>query len=559
MDAPQTIRFGWWKRLFILVITIAVVVSIYRRLDLADFVATLKRVRVGWLLAAVGLYGLLILGAIGRWHLAMRLTDSVVHFTASVRATLIGHFFSIVLFTAGIGDVAKSLLYARWYRFAFPVIFAGAKLDRIMGFLGLILVWMLAGAWAIAADGFNEGPAINLRLPSPSKLALAGLALLGIGGMFCLNASFRAGLRSFLGALLEGLVRLQRWPRVMTGGVFFGVVVQGGLSFVLALNLQAVTQAEIPWPRLLWLFPIIQLLSTLPVTVAGLGLREAAAVMLLGFYRVPPEEAAAAALLSFLVAGAWAGLGGITLWRETARLAKNLDRPAADSISVVIPVLNEAAELPATLERLKAVPQVGEIIVVDGGSKDGTRSVAERYACKVLTAPPGRGHQLRVGAKHATGDVVMMVHADTWLPPHAGTALLNCLRDPLVVAGGFWKHFREYPHPILYGSRWRCGFRLVFGRWIAGDQALFVRREVLESVGGVPALELMEEVRLCALLRKRGRLALAGENVSTSARRFAKFGTLRTLWLMNILLWKYRRGTPPAELRQIYENGGRGS
>jgi len=94
---------------------------------------------------------------------------------------------------------------------------------------------------------------------------------------------------------------------------------------------------------------------------------------------------------------------------------------------------------------------------------------------------------------------------------------------------------------------------LVFGHWIAGDQALFVRREVLEAVGGVPDLDLMEEVRLCELLRPHGRLALAGEKISTSARRFVKFGTLRTLWLMHCLLRKYRRGTPPRELRKLYE------
>lgn len=194
-----------------------------------------------------------------------------------------------------------------------------------------------------------------------------------------------------------------------------------------------------------------------------------------------------------------------------------------------------------------------EIILVDGGSTDATRDIAIAHGCQLLESAPGRGRQMRRGAQHATGDVVILVHADTWLPPHTGTAALNCLRDPLVVGGGFWKYFREYPHPVLYGSRWRCGFRLVFGRWIAGDQALFVRREVLERVGGVPDLELMEEVRLCELLRRHGRLALAGEKISTSARRFAKFGTVRTLWLMNVLLWEYRRGTPPRELRKRYE------
>lgn len=555
MDASQTPRFAWWKRLLILAVTIVAVVSIYRRLDSRTLATTLLGVRPGWLLAAGGLYGLLILAAIGRWHLAMRLTDSVVHFTASARATLIGHFFSITLFTAGIGDVAKSLFYARWYRFPFPVIFAGAKLDRIMGSCGLILVWLATLGWAMGAGALAGGPAFDLQVPAPSRLLLPALVLVGAAIILGLNRRFRAGLGHFLSALLEGLKRLWRWPRVLAGGVFFGFIVQGGLSFVLALNLQAVTQTEIPWSRVLWLFPVIQLASTLPVTIAGLGLREAAAMVLLGMHGVPAEEAAAAALLSFLVATAWAGAGGITWWRESSRLARQAPRPAAEGISVVIPALNEATELPATIERLKAIPEVREIIVVDGGSNDGTAELARSLGCRTMVSSPGRGRQLRLGAADATQDVVIMVHADTWLPPHAGRAALNCLRDPLVVGGGFWKYFREYPHPVLYGSRWRCGFRLVFGRWIAGDQALFVRRDVLEAVGGVPDLPLMEEVRLCEVLRQRGRLALAGEKVSTSARRFAKHGTLRTLWLMNVLMWKYRRGTPPAELRRRYEQG----
>jgi rSAM/selenodomain-associated transferase 2 len=553
VDAPQTPRFAWWKRLLILAVTIAAVASIYRRLDLAAFVDTLQQTRLRWVLAAVCLYGVVLFGAVGRWHLAMRLTDSVVHFTASVRSVLIGHFFSIALFTASVGDVAKSLLYARWYSFAFPVVFAGAKLDRVMGFVGLQLIGLVGLGWALGTGALADLPAPDVRRPPPSILVLAGLGLAGVAVVLGLNRAFRAGLRHFLDALIEGLSRLWRWPRVMAGGLFCGIVVQGGLSFLLALNLLAVTQTEIPWLHLLWLFPVIQFVSTLPITVGGLGLREAAAMILLGLYGVPPEEAAAAALLSFLVATAWAGVGGLVLWRESARLTEAQHQPPAEAISVVMPVLNEAAELPATLQRLQAIPEIREIIVVDGGSTDATRDIARSLGCRVLDSPPGRGRQMRFGAQHATGDVVMLVHADTWLPPHTGTAALNCLRDPLVVGGGFWKYFREYPHPILYGSRWRCGFRLVFGRWIAGDQALFVRREVLEHVGGVPELELMEEVRLCELLRRHGRIALAGEKISTSARRFAKFGTLRTLWLMNVLLWKYRRGTSPHELLKRYE------
>ena len=537
-------------------VTIAAVLSIYQQLDSAVFLGALRRLHPGWLAAAFGLYGVLLLAAVGRWHLAMRLTDSVVHFTASIRATLIGHFFSIALFNVGIGDLAKSLLYARWYQFRFPVLFAGAKLDRIMGFLGLVCVWALCLGWTGAAGAWILPPESSVALLPGWLLALLAVLIGGLAAALFSRRSFRLGAGHFWDAFQEGLKRLLRWPRVMAGGVLFGILVQSGLSFVLAVNLAAVTRTELEWSRLVWLFPVIHALSALPITVAGLGLREAAAMTLLGIYGVPREEAAAAALLSFVVAAGWAAVGGLVLARETARLKHGAQRPSARSISVVIPARNEAVELPETLRWLQQIPEVHEIIVVDGGSTDATRAIARARGCLVLDSAPGRGRQMRLGARRATGDVVMMVHADTWLPPHTGTAALNCLRDPLVVGGGFWKYFREVPHPILYGSRWRCGVRLLLGRRIMGDQALFVRREVLEAVGGVPDLELMEEFRLCELLRAQGRLALAGEKVSTSARRFARHGTLRTYWLMWRVIQKYRQGVPAVELRRLYDKGG---
>ena len=221
-------------------------------------------------------------------------------------------------------------------------------------------------------------------------------------------------------------------------------------------------------------------------------------------------------------------------------------------ISVVIPTFNEAGQIAEVVKQTRELGDC-EMIVVDGGSRDQTIAVAREHKCTVLESPAGRGRQMRLGAAQATGDVVLMVHADTWLPANAGHAFLRSLRDPVVVGGGFWKVFREYPHPILYGSRFKCAVRLVFGRRIAGDQGLFIRRSVLEKIGGVPDMELMEEFFLCEQLRRIGRLALADATITTSARRFARFGALRTYWLMWYVTWKYRFGTPPSELKKLYE------
>jgi hypothetical protein len=151
----------------------------------------------------------------------------------------------------------------------------------------------------------------------------------------------------------------------------------------------------------------------------------------------------------------------------------------------------------------------------------------------------------------AAGDVLLLVHADTWLPPEAGRALLRALHDSTVVAGGFWKRFREAP-ALTAGSRARCWFRLAWSRRVLGDQALFVRRADLAAVGGVPDVPLMEDVLLCERLRARGRLALATATARTSARRFRARGVLATYALMWRVWRGHRRGEPPAELARMY-------
>jgi len=221
-------------------------------------------------------------------------------------------------------------------------------------------------------------------------------------------------------------------------------------------------------------------------------------------------------------------------------------------VTVVIPTLNEAEALPETIRRLRANPEITEIIVSDGGSSDRTCAVAEEQGCKLVKSVPGRGTQMRAGVAAATGDVILLLHADTWLPPHGARAALECLAKPGVAAGGFWKEFRDPPF-LLRGSLWKCALRLWFRGRIAGDQGIFLRREVLERIGGVPDVPLMEEFELCTRLRKEGRLALANATVLTSARRFVERGVVRTYLRMWRVTVQYRLGTPPAELRKLYE------
>ena len=346
----------------------------------------------------------------------------------------------------------------------------------------------------------------------------------------------------------------------MKYGLLLAIGAQLLTSAVFALNVRAVAGDSLPWLKLAWTFPAIMTLSCLPITVAGAGVREMLSITFLGLYGVPASDCVGAALLTFICKVSWCLIGGMVLWRETAvqerrprvrRAGPETDAPS-ETFSVVIPVLNEADSLPLTIEHVRRNDFIHEIIVVDGGSTDRTQEIAEQLGCRLLASPPGRGGQMRAGAAVANGDVVLLLHADTWLPPHATRAALDCLRDQAVVAGGFWKEFRDSPL-LLLGSKWKCAVRLWIGRRIAGDQGMFIRRAVLERIGGIPDMALMEEFALASRLRREGRLALADAIVLTSARRFRKLGVIRTYLRMWFVTTRYRLGVSPAELRKHYE------
>ena len=220
------------------------------------------------------------------------------------------------------------------------------------------------------------------------------------------------------------------------------------------------------------------------------------------------------------------------------------------AISVVIPTLNEAGQLPETLRRAHAVPEVGEIIVVDGGSNDTTCDIAREHDCILIESKPSRGHQLRLGAEQANGEIVLLLHADTWVPENAGRIIQETLSRPLVVAGGFYKRFRD--SGALPGSRLRCWLLWALTNRLFGDQAIFVKRTALEAIGGVPDVPLMEEFELCKKLSDQGRLVLAKGTVLTSARKFREDGKLRTYWRMTVCTVRYWLGASPEKLVQMY-------
>jgi hypothetical protein len=137
------------------------------------------------------------------------------------------------------------------------------------------------------------------------------------------------------------------------------------------------------------------------------------------------------------------------------------------------------------------------------------------------------------------------------LPEDAGAAIAGALANPAVVGGAFRKAFRD-PHWLMAGSEFRCRLRMRCLQFAYADQAIFVRREILERIGGVPDVPLMEEHLLCRALRREGRLALADATVTTSARRFRERGVLRTYWRMFSVNLRWHLGASPEELARVY-------
>jgi rSAM/selenodomain-associated transferase 2 len=207
-------------------------------------------------------------------------------------------------------------------------------------------------------------------------------------------------------------------------------------------------------------------------------------------------------------------------------------------ISIIIPALDEEKALPATLASAFAQHGVFEVIVADGGSRDGTREVAGRAAARVICAERGRASQMNAGAQQARGEWLLFLHADTLLPSGALDAIA-ALPAP-VEAGCFHQAF-NHPHPLLtLISRlhnWRC--RLT--RVMYGDQAMFVRREVFGALGGFPN-SVLEDVKLSERLRVRAAPVLLPATVVTDARKFLAHGIVRSLARIGLILVCHQLG-----------------
>ena len=220
------------------------------------------------------------------------------------------------------------------------------------------------------------------------------------------------------------------------------------------------------------------------------------------------------------------------------------------NISVIIPVLNEEKTIAATLHALVPL-QPHEIVVVDGGSDDRTGEISRQLGAKVLTAERGRARQMNYGARHATGEVLLFLHADTRLPVSALRDITSALGDARCGGGRFDVEL-EGGHWMLKIVGALINYRSRATKVGTGDQAIFVRREVFTRMGGYPDIPLMEDIALCRALKRLGRVACLRSRVVTSARRWESDGIWRTIFRMWTLKFLYLAGVSPARLKQFY-------
>ena len=223
------------------------------------------------------------------------------------------------------------------------------------------------------------------------------------------------------------------------------------------------------------------------------------------------------------------------------------------ALSIVIPCLNEAAGIVRTLELLQPMRARGaEIVVADGGSSDGSATLAAPLADRLVHAPRGRAAQMNAGAAAAAADILLFMHADCVLPPAADASIIQ----GLAASGRQWGRFDivlDGRNPLL---RVIAGMMNLRSRWTGiatGDQGIFMTKKLFAHLGGFPALPLMEDIALSRQARRAGAPLCLRARIIASARRWERHGVLRTVLLMWRLRLAFFLGADPVGLALRYD------
>ena len=221
-------------------------------------------------------------------------------------------------------------------------------------------------------------------------------------------------------------------------------------------------------------------------------------------------------------------------------------------LSIIIPTLNESTQIISTLMPLQRMRDKGvEVILVDGGSRDATKKLAEPLVDFLLDSAPGRATQMNTGAATATGEALLFLHADCRLPGDADQAIFEALTEEKFHWGRFDVEISG-AHAMLPVIAWFMNHRSRLTGIATGDQGLFMTRAAFDQARGFPAQPLMEDIEICRRLKKIGAPACLHEKISTSGRRWEKHGVGKTIVLMWWLRLRYFMGATPEEIHRAY-------
>ena len=219
--------------------------------------------------------------------------------------------------------------------------------------------------------------------------------------------------------------------------------------------------------------------------------------------------------------------------------------------TLIIPALNEAATIAQQLEHLRALSAgQWQLVVVDGGSTDGTPEKARPFCDRILSSAPGRARQMNAGAMQADGNILLFLHADTRLPPDFAAQM-----EQFAQQGGQWGRFDvrlDGEHALFRLIEWMMNHRSRWTGIATGDQAIFMTREFFQRSGGFGDMPLMEDIDFCKRARRLARPVCISSPVITSARKWQQNGILRTVLLMWWLRLAFFLGVPPAILHRWY-------
>lgn len=221
-------------------------------------------------------------------------------------------------------------------------------------------------------------------------------------------------------------------------------------------------------------------------------------------------------------------------------------------ITIVIPVFDEASALPGLLDHLAELPGRWEIVVADGGSRDGTPELAAAHplVSRVVGPVRGRADQCNAAAAAATGEVLLFLHADSRLPPDAHAALAAALRDPAIAGGNFALRFDGEDRFSRLLTAWYAVQRRTGVYY--GDSTIWLRASAFTALGGYRQLPIMDDYDLVRRLERRYRTACLPGPATTSARRWKALGVPRTVLSWVVIRWLFLAGVPASRLARLY-------